>query len=115
MSLFSMCGIFGFSFRSIFDHWLFCSSSIVEVVRKLQVASVEGTMRPQPFIKFYKVLVCSRMFCCGIVVSGRLELVVVLGYWEFRYRRDVVQFSGMCVAYIESNYHRSGWLGWFWV
>lgn len=85
MSLFSMCGIFGFSFRSIFDCWLFCSSLIVEVVRKLQVASIEGTMRPQPFIKFYKVLVCSQMFFCGINVLGRLELLVVLDYWEFRY------------------------------
>lgn len=74
----------------------------------------------QPFIKFYKIYILislyeSRIFGCGTVVLSRLELAVVLLYWEFEHRSIVVRFLGMFVVHAKSGFGRSYRWGWYWI
>lgn len=44
------------------------------------------------------VYVYTQLFGCVIGVPSRIELAVVLGYWEFGYQSNIVKFSSIIVV-----------------
>lgn len=49
--LFSMCGVIGFSSRTIFDNWLFCLSVSVKAIQRIQVVLPKGAIDESTLIQ----------------------------------------------------------------